>query len=453
MVGQQGRNGVRAHVAFISEHASPVALLGGADTGGQNVYIDEVCRQLGRRGYAIDIFTRRDNLTAPQVIEWAPGVRVINVTTGPPLYCAKDELWIYMPQFRDACLQFMECNAMHYDLIHSNFWMSGWVATELGQRLHIPVVHIFHALGITKRRFQRESDTSPEERIDIEMQIIRDVDRLISSCPHEQMELVRDYGAACEKIRMIPLAVNTTIFQPVQQAAARRRLGLSDDDFVIVYVGRILPRKDIRNIIRALALLLQRCEAAHDQRSIKLLVVGGESAEPDPVRTPEIGALQALSSSLGVSRHVQFLGNRQQDELRYYYSAADVSVTTPWYEPFGLTPLESMACACPVIGSAVGGITSTIIDGETGFLVPARTPEVLAARLLHFLHRPDLKERMGQVAVERVFREFTWPIVAARTDEMYTELLTNAVPQRQAVLLRPLAFPSIVDTSYARGGE
>src|SRR5919201_1620462 len=122
-------------IAFLSEHASPLALLGGEDAGGQNVYVDEVSRYLGRLGYAVDIFTRRDNPDAPEIVEWAPGVRVINLTAGPPEFLLKDQLWLLMPEFLDACLGFMLRAGAGYDLIHSNFWMSGWVAIHVRRRL------------------------------------------------------------------------------------------------------------------------------------------------------------------------------------------------------------------------------------------------------------------------------------------------------------------------------
>jgi glycosyltransferase involved in cell wall biosynthesis len=438
-------------VAFVSEHASPVALLGGTDAGGQNVYVDEVSRHLAQRGYAVDVLTRRDNPAISEVINWVPGIRVINLTAGPAEYRSKDEIWPYMPAFRDACLNFMDRNEVQYDIVHSNFWMSGWVATELRRILDIPVAHIFHALGVTKRRHQGEADTSPHERIVVEAQVAQNVDYLITPCPTEEAELIEYYGAQPPHIRMIPLAVNTKVFQPVKRLEARRRLGLSMHDFVIVYVGRVLPRKDIRNIVRALPELLRLC--AHDEHTpkIQLLVVGGETLEPDPQATPEIGVLQRLSAELGVAAHVHFVGNRQQNMLRYYYSAGDVVVTTPWYEPFGLTPLEGMACGRPIIGSSVGGIMYSIIDGETGFLVPPRRPEALAERLYYLLKHPECGERMGRVARQHVLQEFTWSMVAERTAEVYEEsLVRRSVFQHH----RLRSFRStLLDAPSVGGGE
>lgn len=418
-------------IAFLSEHASPVALLGGVDAGGQNVYVDEVSRALARRGYTVDVFTRRDNVEDAEIIDLAPGVRVVNLTAGPPVPLLKDDLWPYMPEFRDAFLRFMERDEVRYDLLHGNFWMSGWVATELRARLGIPAVQIFHAMGKTKRRHQKQVDTSPRERINVELGIVRHVDRMIAQCPGEQSELVDDYGADPRKVVILPSAVNTRIFHPITRAEARKQIGLDPNAKVIVYVGRLIPRKDIRNIVRALALLVERDEER--RATLKdaptaapvLLVVGGETVEPDPAVTPEIGELQRLAAELGVSAHVRFTGKRPPNVLSYYYSAADVAVSTPWYEPFGLTPLEAMACGRPMIGSAVGGLTFTIEDGKTGFLVPPRCPEALAQRLDQLLGAPDLCRQMGRAARRRVEREFTWDIVAMRTAALYETVLAE----------------------------
>ncbi len=416
-------------IAFISEHASPVALLGGVDAGGQNVYVDEVSRNLAALGYAIDVFTRRDKADVPEVIDWAPGVRVIHLDAGPAEFLLKDTLWQYMPEFRDSSLRFLEQNELHYDLIHSNFWMSGWVACELKRRLDVPVVHIFHAMGKTKQRHQGKDDSSPIDRIEVESAVIRDVDRLIAQCPAEQAELIDDYAADPSKIVVIPSAVNVDVFKPVDRVIARQVAGVAEDDFVIVYVGRMLPRKDVRNVVRGVAVLLQMCRDRQYPLAakIKLLLVGGETTEPDPIATPEIGVLQQLVAELGIAEHVRFIGKRQQDSLRYYYSAGDVAVTTPWYEPFGLTPLEGMACGRPVIGSAVGGITFTLVNGQTGFLVEPRNPEMLAARLYQTLVEPEVRVHMGRVARLRVEREFTWSTVARRTAALYSALMTQQI--------------------------
>lgn len=407
-------------VAFLSEHASPLALRGGTDAGGQNVYVDEVARGLGGRGHRVDIFTRRDGAELPEIVALAPGVRVVHLAAGPPSPLPKDELWPLMPAFSDAFRAFARRDGARYDLSHGNFWMSGWVATELRRDLGIPVAQIFHATGKTKRRHQGQADTSPDGRIGIEEAIVRDADRLIAQCPAERDELIGDYAADPARVATIPSAVNTRLFHPTDRAEARRRLGLDPHAPIVVYVGRMLPRKDVRNVVRAVALLAKQTDLP-----VQLLLVGGETTEPDPVATPEIGEVRRLAAELGIADQVICTGRRQPGELHWYYGAGDVAVTTPWYEPFGLTPLEAMACGRPVVGSAVGGLTYTIADGVTGFLVPPRDPAALAARLHLLLADPALRERMGGAARDRIAREFTWDTVVERTAALYGELLAG----------------------------
>ncbi|HEU0113355.1 MAG TPA: glycosyltransferase [Thermomicrobiales bacterium] len=418
-------------VAFISEHASPVALLGGQDAGGQNVYIDRLSRGLAALGWPVDVFTRRDDADAPEVIDWAPSVRVVNLPVGPARIVPKDELWPLMPAFREAMWAFIARDGADYALLHGNFWMSGWVAVEVGARLERPVVQIFHATGVTKRREQGDADTSPAGRIAVERDVVRRADRIIAQCPAERDELLADYAAEAAKIALIPSGIDADLFAPVDRVEARRAIGLPDDRPVIVYVGRMLPRKDVRNVVRALALLRDQIDGGHlPGPAPRLLLVGGETRDPDPAQTPEIGELQRLASLLGVRELVRFAGRRQPRELKHYYGAGDIAVTTPWYEPFGLTPLEGMACGRPVVGSAVGGIAFTIAAGETGLLVPPRDPEALATAFATLLADPSMRERMGRAARARVLAEFTWPLVAERTAHLYDALLTERALMR-----------------------
>ena len=440
-------------IAFLSEHASPLALLGGADAGGQNVYVDEVSRHLAAYNFRVDVFTRRDSKDLPEIVELAPGVRVVHLTAGPARYLPKDDLWPHMPTFHDALLDFATRNGARYALIHGNFWMSGWVAARLGQRLGIPVIQIFHAMGQTKQREQGGADTSPACRIAVEHEIIQRVDRLIAQCPSERAELVGDYGADARKIALIPSAVDATLFSPIDRDVARRRIGLNLAGPVIGYIGRMLPRKDVRNIVRALALLRTSSPADDPDRQARLLVVGGETADPDPLATPEIGALLRLAAELGVSDRVIFTGKQPRERLRDYYCASDVVVTTPWYEPFGLTPLEAMACGRPVVGSHVGGIAFTVVDGKSGYLVPPRDPEALAHRLRMLLADPVSAGRMGRIARRRVEREFTWEQVAQRTAALYESLLA-ARQRSHAGILSPQStdipdFIALFDSALA----
>lgn len=405
-------------IAMVSEHASPLALLGSEDAGGQNVYIDEVSRNLGALGYAVDIFTRADSAILPEVVDWAPGVRVIHVVAGPRSAIPKDEIWPHMGAFTRGILSFMLRSGERYDLLHGHFWMSGWAVARLGQRLELPTVQIFHATGITKRRHQGAADTSPDERIAVEREVVAKVERLIAQCPAEHAELIDEYDADPARVCIIPSAVNVERFRPVPRAEALAAIGLPDDGTpTVVYVGRMLPRKDVRNLLHAAARLVHGRGMA-----LRVLLVGGEQGAGTP-HGDEVERLRALAAELGIAEQTIFFGKRQPDELRSYYSAGDVAVSTPWYEPYGLTPLEAMACGRPIVVSAVGGLTFTVQDGLTGLHVPPRDPERLADALHTLLTQPHRRELMGRAALARVQREFTWATTAHRTAALYEALL------------------------------
>lgn len=359
---------------------------------------------------------------------------MIHLAAGPPQRFDKDEIWPFMPAFRDGLLRFLWREKVCYDLVHGHFWMSGWVATEIQRLCHIPCVQHFHATGKTKHHYQQDADHSPRERIAVELAIVKAANRLIAQCPQERHEFLYDYDARPERIALIPGAVNLHAFYPVEQAVAREKIGLAPNGRVIVYVGRLLPRKDIRNIVRALERLIKQNLLPEAEQPPTLLIVGGETEDADPRDTPEIGEVQHLAQELGIAQFVRCVGKRQPEVLRYYYSAGDVMVTTPWYEPFGLTPLEAMACGRPVIGSAVGGIPFTVVEGQTGLLVPPRDPDALATRLADLLADHERRARMGEAARKRVEQKFTWSLTAQRTASLYEALI--AEQHRQNASLR-----------------
>ena len=397
-------------LAMISEHASPLATLGGEDSGGQNVYVAELARQLGTMGHEVDVFTRRDDGGLPKVVPFSEGVRVVNVTAGPARAVPKDDIFRFMPDFRDAVYRFAGEEAVPYDLVHANFWMSGWVACEAKRDLGLPFAQTFHALGEVKRREQGEADTSPPERREAEMRIVEEADRILATCPAEVEELTTLYGADQPKLSLVPCGVDGETFRPGDRHEARDSLGLPDAP-TVVYVGRLVPRKGVDTLIQAFARLPESLGA-------RLVVVGGE---PGPGPSPEAVRLSGLAGSLGVSQCITLVGSRPQAELGHYYGAADVAVSVPHYEPFGMTPLEAMACATPVVGSRVGGIKWSVADGETGLLVPPRDPEALAKSLTRLLSDGPLRESMGRAARRRVEELFTWERVAIGAEAAFSE--------------------------------
>ncbi|HYD63658.1 MAG TPA: glycosyltransferase family 1 protein [Noviherbaspirillum sp.] len=407
-------------IALISEHASPLALIGSTDSGGQNVYVAQIAKQLARLGYLVDIFTRRDSEFQEQVIDWLPGVRVIHVPAGPAHFVPKETMLPYMEQFGRFVIRFARRQKLPYDLMHANFFMSGMVARQVRKSLGIPFVMTFHALGRVRRLNQKEADAFPDIRFAIEERLMQEADRIIAECPQDQADMEQLYGAPTERIDIVPCGFDPDEFWPVT-LDARQQLGLGQDEFIVLQLGRMVPRKGVDNVIRAIAILKHQYQVR-----ARLLVVGGNAEVPDPVATPELGRLMALTQSLDVEDSVTFTGQRRREQLRYYYSAANVFVTTPWYEPFGITPVEAMACGTPVVGTAVGGIKTTVVDGETGCLVPTNDPEALADRLAWLHRHPHIAQRMGWAGMRRAYQHFTWRNVASHIASVYESVLEPA---------------------------
>jgi glycosyltransferase involved in cell wall biosynthesis len=421
---------VERRIAIISEHASPLAALGGADSGGQNVYVGQIAKHLVASGYKVDVFTRRDSEFLPEIIKSIDGVRIIHVRAGPATFVRKEELLPFIDKFAKNIIAFCKRNKGCYDIIHANFWTSGVVALKLKHILGIPFVITFHALGHVRRLHQAEADEFPEERPLIEEQIITESDQVIAECPQDKDDLICLYHADVSRITVIPCGFDHAELWPIDKDDARSVIGVDARERMILQLGRMVPRKGVETVIQGLARLSQ----VHGM-SARLVVVGGESDTPDLRMTPEIGRLQAIAQAEGVSDRVLFTGRRSRRMLRYYYSAADVFVTTPWYEPFGITPVEAMACGTPVIGSNVGGIKTTVSHGKTGFLVPPRDPDAVAERLAYLYANPELRRSLGQAARRRAEERFTWPKVVDRLVRLYYQVLYGTRDARKVAYL------------------
>ena len=409
-------------IALISEHASPLAAAGGIDAGGQNIYVAQVARHLAALGHRVDVFTRRDAEKPAEVLAWAPGVRVIHVPAGPPRYVRKEDLLPYMSEFSRWICDFA-CREGGYAVAHANFFMSGIAALEMKRRLGTPVVVTFHALGRVRRLHQAEADQFPEARLAIEDELVAQSDCIVAECPQDLADLTALYGAEARRISIVPCGFDRSEFWPITKPFARRALGLPAGERIVLNVGRLVPRKGLDNLVRGIA-----CLKREHGLEARLLVVGGNSDLPCPLATPEIGRLQALAEAEDVAAHVQFTGRRSREFLKLYYSAADIFATTPWYEPFGITPLEAMACGTPVIGADVGGIRYSVADGTTGHLVPPNDPAALAGRMAELFREPQRMREMRSACVQRVNAQFTWRKVARALAGLY-----EAVVSRSAV--------------------
>ena len=424
-------------IAMISEHASPLAMLGGVDAGGQNVYVGQLARHLGALGYEVDVLTRRDSALLPETAEWTNGVRIVHVAAGPAEFVRKEDLLPHMDEFTTHAIRW--CRRRRYELVHANFWMSGLVATEIKRALGIPFVVTFHALGRVRRAFQRSADHFPDQRFDIEDRIVMEADHVVAECPQEEEDLIRYYNADPSRVTIIPGGFDPTELWPISKALARISLGLLPDEPVILQLGRMVPRKGVDTAIRGFA----RLRRDHGVGA-RLLIVGGDSDVVDPALTPEIARLQEIAREEGALDHVVFVGRRGREALKYYYSAADLFVTMPWYEPFGITPLEAMACGTPVIGANVGGIKFTVRDGETGYLVAPDDADALGERMAHLYRHPRLLGLFRRQAIKRANDLFTWERVAHGVAALYEDVLGAGEPARR----EQAAHLAVVDQGF-----
>jgi D-inositol-3-phosphate glycosyltransferase len=426
---------MKQRIAFISDHASPLAAIGGVDSGGQNVYVAELAKALSKMGFCIDVYTRRDSNQQKRVVDWQPGIRVVHVNAGPPCMIEKEKLLPYMDVFAKDMLQFIREERLSYALVHANFFMSGMVASIVKQRLGIPYVITFHALGMVRKMHQKEMDTFPAERCSIERFITRDADIVIAECPQDKEDLMLHYGADPAKICVVPCGFSRDEFQPVDKQHARKLLQLDPDETILLQLGRMVPRKGVDNVIRSLSHL-------NSKKALRLLIVGGSTDAPD-LNAPEFKRLGDIAAVKQVENKVIFAGRKNRQQLKYYYSAADIFISTPWYEPFGITPLEAMACGTPVIGANVGGIKYSVEDGSTGFLVPPDNPEALAEKIDQLMNDPVLISDMRKNGLTRVNRLFTWEKIAEQCMMLYKKHSTAKPVHNTAKTLLPSRYPAI----------
>lgn len=396
------RKGGGMRIAMISEHASPLAHLGGVDAGGQNVHVAELSSALARRGHDVVVYTRRDDPQLPECVDTAHGYSVVHVPAGPARVLPKDELLQYMYAFARFLDGKWVTDAP--DVAHGHFWMSG-VATQRAARPHrVPTVQTFHALGLIKRLHQGLDDTSPDCRIGVEARIARNVDWVAATSTDEVFELVR-MGRARSRTSVVPCGVDVDAFTPGGPIASR------GDRPRIVSVGRLVPRKGFDTLVRA----LPRVPGA------ELVIVGGP-AQADLADDAEAQQLQALAAQLGVADRVRLLGAVTRGEMPALLRSADVVACTPWYEPFGIVPLEAMACGVSVVATAVGGIRDTVVDDVTGRLVPPKDPARLGDAIAALLHDRRRRDAMGAAGRERARARYSWDRVAADTERIYERL-------------------------------
>jgi len=412
-------------LAIVSLHASPVAALGAGENGGMNVYVRAVCEELSRRGIATEVFTRRSSAQGPDRIRLADRSWVTRLAVGPADDIDKARLFDLLPDFSEAILSEQRRRRAGFALVHSHYWLSGWVAARLRDEWILPWFHTFHTLARVKNEQAAEGAVvEPEHRIAVEQAIVRNCDRLIASSAQEAEDLVRLYGATRSRLSVVAPGVDLEVFTQRPTAALRKRLGLGEAP-VVVFAGRLERLKGAETVIRAMAHL----QGDRTQPNAPVLLVSGadshNGASESRLSGGEQARLMSLANSLGIGGLVRFLGSVDQPALAGYLSLASVCVVPSYSESFGLVALEAQACGCPVVASGVSGLRSVVRDEVSGYLIYGHDPVQYAERIGRLLADPELAQQMGRRS-SMLAQRFSWSRTADRLFELFEGLSGRA---------------------------
>ena len=411
-------------IAMISYHTCPLATLGGKDTGGMNVYVRDLTQALGRIGIHVDVFTRSQDEHVPHVLhDLGFGNRVVHIPAGPEVPIPKDELVEYIPQFVAGIQSFASEKGLHYDIIHSHYWMSGLAGIYLKNLWDLPMVHMFHTLGEMKNRVARSPEQiESKRRIKAESEILTHANRIVAATLAERAQLEWLYKADPKKIVVIPPGVDVSHFYPIPIDEAKAFIGIESDEQMVLYVGRIEPLKGVDTLIQAMSCI--NFGEINSGKPILLTIIGGDPDVDPEDMSLEMVRLQKLCNDLFLGKMVIFLGKRGQDTLPYYYSAADVCVMPSHYESFGMVALEAMACGTPVVASQVGGLAFLVQDGITGYHVPDDDPSELCGRLKQLLSDHELRRTLG-IQANSYAQEYAWDKITDQVVMLYKDVFPD----------------------------
>ncbi len=414
----------RQAIALISDHADPAAEIGSEEAGGQNVYVRHVGETLASLGWQVDMFTRKVHAEDEAIVQHSPYCRTIRLKAGAESYIPRDRLFEHMPEFVDSFQSFQRSQGLNYPLVHTNYWLSAWVGMELQKTSAIQLVHTYHSLAAVKYQSLVEIPSVASTRMRVEREILERANCVVATSPQEQ-DALRSLVSTRGQIEIIPCGTDTNNFRLASKSHARVKLKLSNQEKVILYVGRFDERKGIETLVRAFALLKQR-----QLLPLKLLIVGGSSANmPDG---DERLRIEKIVQELGIEDVTTFVGRVGHDTLPLYYAAADVCVIPSYYEPFGLVAIEAMGCGVPVVASNVGGLKFTIIPEETGLLVEPRNVQAFAEAIGRILADELWVRKMRKQASANVSQRFSWAGVTIQLSELYRHVLARSLMREQA---------------------
>jgi len=405
-------------IALISVHGDPAVEIGKEEAGGQNVYVRHVGEALAQQGWQVDMFTRASNSEQPKIIQHTPNCRTIRLVAGPEEFVPRDEIFGYRHAFVEQLLKFADKENINYSLIHTNYWISGWVGLELKRKLSLPVVHTYHSLGAVKYKSVATVPMIAKTRLQVEKACLETDNCIVATSPQEQ-EHMRSLVSSKGKIKIIPCGTDIEHFGSVSSQEAKISLGFSPEAKIVLYVGRFDERKGIETLVRAV-----NASKWRNDPNLKLVIGGG--SRPGQSDGIERERIESIVSELGLTEKTIFPGRIGDRELPFYYASADICVVPSHYEPFGLVAIEAMASGTPVIASDVGGLQFTVVPEETGLLAPPKDVEAFAKAIDRILGDAQWRDRLGTNARKRVEKKFSWNGVASQLSDLYTQLIEES---------------------------
>lgn len=408
-------------ILLISDHADPLAEIGSKEAGGQNIYVLYLVKFLSKLGIFVDVYTRWDRRNKKEVIKLNSHSRIIRVKAGPKKYIPRDNFLEVVDEFSENILKRIKKEKIQYDIIHTNYWFSGIIGIKIAKSIKKPLVHVYHSIGqirfesLDKLKLQEANNKFFKQRIAYEKEIAVRADRIIATSTIEKKIVKNLFGINCDKVEVIPIGVDMKIFNPIKKRQTKE-LVKANSIKTILYVGRIEWRKGVGTLLYAFREVIGKYPNSRLQ-----IIGGGRSKTTKKLEEFECNRLKKIADELGIGDKVFFLGAKKQKQLCRYYSLSDVCVVPSYYEPFGIVPLESMACGIPVVASRTGGLQFSIKDGKTGHLAEPRNYKDLAKKIITTLKNG--KKFYEANCIKRITNNFVWERIALQYKDFFNKLI------------------------------
>lgn len=381
--------------------------------GGISMVVHDLSKRLIKDGHEVTVVTYRDG-DVPYY-ENDNGVEVYRV----------DNYIIQPNNFTDWVLQLnfnMITKATEiinkkgkFDVIHAHDWLVAYSAKSLKQSFDIPMIATIHATEAGRN--SGIHDEIQRYINDTEWMLTYEATQVIVNSNYMKCELQRLFGLPFEKIDVIPNGISQTIYDNVVKDYDFRRKFASDNEKIILFVGRLVYEKGIQNLIAAMPKVLN---GYHDSK----LVICGKGGM--------INELKEQVRFLGIENKVYFTGQMNRKDICKMYKCSDVAVFPSTYEPFGVVAIEAMSAEIPVVVSDIGGLNEIVEHGINGMKSYTGNANSLADSILSLLCNEQLSSNIIKNAKKKVREVYNWQKIAQDTHFTYQKAICQTMAERQA---------------------